>query len=120
MKQEPFQPHPNLSKEINDNIAESELQGGVNIKDFHQYTVLCVRTRSRSYTLLRESTGEWYISGHPTYCPEPTRCYIHGSTWGGSMIKVGYIGRGMHLEFSTDKHPGAITTSTIEEITEVR
>ena len=40
---------------------------------------------------------------------------IHGSSWGGSMLKMGYIGRSMHLEF---RHPvfRIVTTSPILEI----
>ena len=40
---------------------------------------------------------------------------INGSTWGGSMIKSGFIGRGMHMEFA---HPlfEPITTSVIREV----
>jgi hypothetical protein len=41
---------------------------------------------------------------------------IAGSTWGGSMLKLQYVGRGMHLEF---RHPGyatPIVTSPIQEI----
>jgi hypothetical protein len=52
------------------------------------------------------------------YCPQPLLVTIAGSTWGGSMIKVRFIGRGMHLEF---RHPGYLTpivTSIIREIRE--
>ena len=40
---------------------------------------------------------------------------IHGSTWGGSMLKEKYVGRGMYLEFV---HPvyRTITTSRVLEI----
>ena len=64
-----------------------------------------------------EGDGEALISGHPVFCPQPTRVYIHGSTWGGSMLKESFIGRGMHLEFG---HPDglAVTTSAIQEIRE--
>jgi len=42
---------------------------------------------------------------------------IHGSTWGGSMIRERFIGRGMHLEFG---HPDfwRITTSRILDVQE--
>jgi hypothetical protein len=44
---------------------------------------------------------------------------ISGSTWGGSMIKMKFIGRGMRLEFN---HPSyrTITTTKILEIRAVR
>lgn len=118
-------PHPNLSDAINRNIIDSEIEGGVYLKDLTVGTVLSIRTRNSAYTLEVRSTPKadgvkLFISGHQKYCPEPRSAHIYGSTWGGSMIKVGFIGRGMNLEFTTDEHPGIITTSTIQEITEVQ
>lgn len=122
---QPLQPSNHLSPEINRNIAASEIEGGVWLKDLTVGTVLHIRTRNTSYTLEVRSTPkadgvELLLSGHSRYCPEPRPVHIHGSTWGGSMLKVGFIGRGMHLEFTTDEHPGVIVTSTIQDITEVQ
>ncbi len=122
-------PHPNLSKEINDQIAESELQGGVWMKQPHGDAVkdqpylpigknLMVQTVNTTYLIENREDGT-YISGNKKYCPTPTKCNIHGSTWGGSMLKMGWIGVGMHLEFSTDKHPHRITTSEIQDVQEL-
>src|SRR6202795_1267744 len=99
--QEPYKPHQGLSDDINHNIAERELQGGVYLKDLPPFCVLSGRTHNRTYTLTHHpyEPETWFISGHPEYCPEPTKCFVHGSTWGGSCIKIGFIGRGMHLEF---------------------
>jgi hypothetical protein len=41
---------------------------------------------------------------------------IAGSTWGGSMLKLQYVGRGMHLEFRHPHYPTPIITSPIQEI----
>ncbi|MGA2345011.1 MAG: hypothetical protein ABSF93_03330, partial [Candidatus Sulfotelmatobacter sp.] len=41
---------------------------------------------------------------------------IAGSTWGGSMLKLQYVGRGMHLEFRHPLYPTPIITSPIQEI----
>ena len=113
---EPYKPHPNLSKEINDAIAESELQGGVYLKDVPSGRKLIVQTMNTRYELERRG-DEWFIEGNQRFCATPTKCSIHGSTWGGSMIKIGFIGRGMHLEFSTNEYRN-ILTSEIQEVTE--
>jgi hypothetical protein len=112
-----FEPHPNFSDEINRNIIQSEIEGGVHLRDLPPGTVLQVQTRNRMYTIVSESDGYAWISGHPTYCPDPVLVNIHGSTWGGSMIKERFIGRGLHLEFG---HPDfcVITTSRIVDIEE--
>ena len=54
--------------------------------------------------------------GRPQRFPKAVACNIHGSTWGGSMLKMDYIGVGMHLEFHTDGHP-TLTTSEIQSLT---
>ena len=108
---------PNLSDAINRNMIQSEIEGGVHLRDVRPGTVLELETENRFYTIAYEGGGEAWISGHPVFCPEPVLVRIHGSTWGGSMLKEQFIGRGMHLEF---RHPAflPITTSRILEVRE--
>src|SRR4051812_48215276 len=107
-----FEPNQHFSDQVNRNIVRSEIEGGVHLQDVEPGTILEVETENRAYTIRYEGSGQALISGHPVFCPEPTRVTIHGSTWGGSMIISNYIGRGMHLEFG---HPKCtpITTSMI-------
>jgi hypothetical protein len=110
-----FQPHPNLADRINENIVQSEIEGGVYLNHLEPGTVLHVRTLNHDYTILVKGWDQAVISGHPVFCPEPAPVTIHGSTWGGSMLKARYIGRGMHLEFVLpDYEP--IRTSRIVEV----
>jgi hypothetical protein len=115
-----FTPHPNLSDEVNRNIVQSEIEGGVFLEGLPPATVLQIRTQHHFYTarLLGDSLA--MISGHPKYCPKPVQVTIAGSTWGGSMIKSRFIGRGMHLEFHHPAFCGPIVTSPIQEIVERR
>lgn len=113
-----FQPHPNLSDEVNNAIAESELAGGVFLDKLAVGKKLQVETRNTTYTIERREDG-LYISGNAKYCPEPVKCSIPGSNFGGSMLKMNFVGRGMFLEFHTDAHPTVIVTSQIQEVTEV-
>jgi len=110
--------HLNLTPEVNAAIGQSEIEDGVFLKSLPVSAVLSIETQSRTYTLEKRSTSEYFISGHPKYCPSPTLAYIAGSRWGGSMVRVAFVGRGMRLEFSTDAH-GGVLTSAIREITEV-
>jgi len=95
-----FPPHVNLSDAVNRNIVHSEIEGGVHLQDLPPGTVLEVLTQNRAYTILYKGWDQAMISGHPVFCPQPVPVTIHGSTWGGSMIKTRYIGRGMRLEFA--------------------
>jgi hypothetical protein len=113
-----FHPHANLSDEINSNIVQSEVEGGVHLRDVTPGTVLEVQTQNRAYKILYQGWDQALISGHPVFCPEPVPVTIHGSTWGGSMLKSRFIGRGMRLEFG---HPDfePIRTSVILDVREV-
>ncbi len=110
-----FQPHPNLADRVNGNIVQSEVEGGVHLGSLPPGTVLRVETQNHEYTILYQGWDQALISGHPVFCPKPIPVTIHGSTWGGSMLKSRYIGRGMHLEFA---HPDfqPIRTSRILDV----
>lgn len=112
-----FAPHPNLSDRVNRRIVESEIEGGVFLQDLAPATVLEIRTQNHCYTAVMLAENSVLLSGHPEYCPEPTPVIVTGSTWGGSMLKCGFVGRGMHLEFSHPEYR-TITTSRIQDIRE--
>ena len=106
---------PNFSDEINHNIIQSEIEGGVHLNDLPEGAKLEVRTENTTYRLVNCGGRHVMIAGHPEFCPEPVRVQVNGSSWGGSMLKVAFIGRGMHLEFH---HPrfNTVVTSRIVEI----
>lgn len=105
--------HPNLSAEINAALAQSERDGGIWLKDVPSNCGIEVQTQNTLYQIRRLGEG-WEIKGHARFCPDWTPCIISGSTWGGSMLKMGFIGVGMHLEFCSDQH-GRVVTSPIRE-----
>ena len=113
-----FAPHPNLSDEINGRIVQSEVEGGDFLKDLAPDTELHIHTRHHRYKVVFQGESQALISGHPEYCPEPVLVAIAGSTWGGSMLKLRFVGRGMHLEFHHPEYRTPIITSTIQEIRE--
>jgi hypothetical protein len=113
-----FIPHANLSDEVNANIVQSEIEGGVSLGDLPPSTVLEIQTQHHRYTAVFLGESQALLSGHPEYCPEPVLVAIAGSTWGGSMLKLRYIGRGMHLEFCHPEYRTPIVTSRIQEVRE--
>lgn len=113
-----FTPHPNLSDEVNRNIVQSEVEGGVLLSTLPPSTVLQIDTQNHRYTAVLLGGSEALLSGHPEFCPEPVLVAIAGSTWGGTMLKQRYIGRGMHLEFCHPNYRAPIVTSRIQEIRE--
>jgi hypothetical protein len=113
-----FTPHPNLGDAVNHNIVQSEIEGGVFLQDLPSATVLQIETQHHCYTAVLVDESSALISGHPQYCPQPVLVAIAGSTWGGSMLKRRYVGRGMHLEFRHPEYQTPIITSRIKEIRE--
>jgi hypothetical protein len=111
-----FNPHPNLADEVNRSIIQSEIEGGVFLNDLPPSTVLEIQTMHHRYTAVLLGGSEALLSGHPEFCPEPVQVAIAGSTWGGSMLKLQYVGRGMHLEFRHPQYSQPIVTSPIQEI----
>jgi hypothetical protein len=111
-----FRPHPNLSDEVNRSIVQSEIEGGAFLDDLPSETTLEIQTQHRWYTVVHCGRGEAWISGHPAFCPEPVLVRIEGSSWGGSLLKMRYVGRGMHMEFRHPAYRMPIVTSRIVEI----
>ena len=113
-----FAPHPNLGDEVTRNIVQSEIEGGVFLNDLPSATVLQIETQNHCYTAVLVDEGSVLISGHPKYCPQPVLVAIAGSTWGGSLLKRRFVGRGMHLEFRHPEYQAPIVTTRIREIRE--
>ena len=114
-----FRPHPNLSDEVNRHLVQSQIEGGVRVEDLVPGSWLQVKTQNTCYRILILFGAMVLITGHPLFCPRPVLITIHGSTWGGSMLKVRFIGRGMHLEFHHPDYSTPIVTSPIQEIQEL-
>ena len=107
-----------LSDEINARLKKSAADGGVYLKNLKAGDVVTVETRNSTYVIAVADPKERdvVISGG-RFFTEPTKVSINGSTWGGSMLKIGFIGNGMALEIvapTVSDH--RITTSFIENI----
>jgi hypothetical protein len=106
--------HNNLHPQILHNIEQSERDGGLCFDQLQPGDVVRFQTRNTLYTLQVLAEGAT-LQGHCGYCPIPTQFRVHGSTWGGSMLKIGFIGVGMHLEGSFGPKQ-TITTTAIQWI----
>ena len=109
-----FVAHPHLAHSVNHNIIQSEIEGGVHLRDLPPGSAISIQTKNRSYRVVVVGDGTVLISGHPEYCPDPSEVRINGSTWGGSMLKEQFVGRGMHLEFAHPVHRTILTSRIID------
>lgn len=110
--------HQNLSLKIHGDLVQSQVEGGVCLEDLPPGAVLRVATANHVYRLVNHGKGKVLISGHPEFCPSPVLVMLHGSNWGGSLLKSNFIGRGMRLEF---QHPlfQTVITSPILELQQI-
>ncbi|MEX1063866.1 MAG: hypothetical protein WD898_03930 [Candidatus Paceibacterota bacterium] len=111
-------PLPEFGARISQLVAESFLAGGAKLNELRVGSRLAVTTENRTYIIEKRGLDDYYISGHPEFCPEPTKAFNIGSTWGGSMMKCRFVGRDMCLEFRTEEYE-RVSTSLIREVKEI-
>ena len=94
--------------------SSSGIEMGVHMGDLPPGAQLQVSTRHHTYSIEKLTGLNARISGHPEYCAEPVEVLIGGGNWGGSMLKPGYIGRGMRLEFWHPAHKLVATSKVVD------
>jgi len=110
----------NLHPDIVRNIEESKKNGGVQLDKLAVGACLEAQTRNTLYKIKVLENEKYMIEGG-FYFEEPTEASIAGSTWGGSMLKQGWLGIDMYIEFW---HPnnrlgngnGTITTTAVKSL----
>lgn len=103
-------------------LAQAETEGFF-IKDFPGH-VATVRTKRSIYKFIIDENlnvvGQCFKEdgSTPKYLPEPTSIDICGSTWGGSMLKMKYVGVDMFMEvaYGTKDNCSVFTTSRVLSI----
>ncbi len=84
-----------------DGVIEAASQtDGIGLIDVDAFTTLVVRTDNSVYriTILTPHLREVFVQGGKFF-PERTRACLSGSTFGGSCLKMGWVGLGLHMEF---------------------
>jgi hypothetical protein len=88
---------------------------GIDFQSLEIGTTVHVHTRYSSYRLVvtdPESGGALVTGGR--FFLEPTPIRVEGATAGGSAIKAGWIGVGLHLEML--KRTNRVTTSVVRAV----
>ncbi len=96
-------------------IAAVSQADGIGLIDVDAFATLVVRTDNSVYriTILTPHLREVLVQGGKFF-PERTRACLSGSNFGGSCLKMGWVGLGLHMEF----HAGGqwIITSHVRAI----
>ena len=102
-----------------DGFVEAASQaGGVGLTDVDTFTTLVVQTDNSVYqiTILQPHTREVFVQGG-AFFPERTRACLSGSSFGGSCLKIGWVGIGLHMEFVAADRDQWVLTSHVRSIT---
>ena len=89
---------------------------GIGLADVDAFTTLVVQTDNSVYqiTILRPHARDVYVLGG-AFFPVRTRACLNGSSFGGSCLKLGWVGIGLHMEFHAEDQ--WIITSHVRSIT---
>ena len=101
-----------------DGFVEAASQAdGVGLTDVDTFTTLVVQTDNSVYqiTILQPHTREVFVQGG-AFFPERTRACLCGSSFGGSCLKLGWVGIGLHMEFLAKDRDQWVLTSHVRSI----
>ncbi len=98
--------------------ALGEATTGLDLRRLSVRDVIRLRTLNSEYriVLLDPVRGRVKVQGG-SFFTEPTEAVIEGSSFGGALLKVGWIGIGLQLEFVYDPPAGrtqSLITSPVE------
>jgi hypothetical protein len=96
-------------------VDYSAKAGGVHLRELSPFQVVCAKTQNNEYRIvpIDPHRGEVLIQGGQ-YFMQPSEAHFSGSTFGGCMIKVGWIGVGMSMEICADGR--RIVTTPVQSI----
>lgn len=102
--------------------AINEKNDGFKFSELSPNTIIFIKTKSSNYEITYSPSSKTLIKGgtlpdHTTRYPEPQEIEIIGSSWGGNMLKLDWIGKNMCLNFIEKSSGKTITTSLIQELT---
>ena len=95
---------------------EASRRGGVDLVELPALTRLDVRTQNTAYevVVLCPFESKVLVRGGRFFA-EPTESYLCGSSYGGNLLKVSWVGVGMRLEVMREGR--RIVTSTVQSVT---
>ena len=89
---------------------------GIGLADLDPITTLLARTQNSRYQIVvvQPRQKAVLVQGGPFF-PQATRAVLSGSNFGGSLLKVAWVGIGLHMEFRAGDQ--WIITSRVQSIT---
>jgi hypothetical protein len=86
---------------------------GVQLRELEPMEVLLVQTRNSLYRIIVSRGTEVTVQGG-AFFEAPTAAFIDGSGFGGSLIRIGWVGIGLRMEIRAGER--RIITSPVRSI----
>ena len=87
-----------FKKEFLKYLPYMDEENGIDTRKLEPTTKIIVETKNSTYEMeILDDKGNVLVLGGKFFT-EPAKAYFNGSTWGGSMIKVGWVGYKMNME----------------------
>ena len=80
-----------------DGFAAATSGPGLALRQLEPLTAVAVHTRNTQYRIIVSSGDEILIQGG-AFFPDPTPAHFDGSSVGGNLLKLGWIGVGLRME----------------------
>lgn len=110
--------HPNIHPTLSTAIEKAEEDGvGFFIESLKEGDVVMVKTRNSEYSFTIQNIKKsraYMKSNNARFTDEVVT--INGSTYGGSVIKLGWVGTEMSLECYIHSESKTFKTSCVEEV----
>ena len=96
-------------------MAEIEGNDGLDVRQAEPLLAILVRTYNSLYRIIPLQRGDCRVLVEGgQFFPEPTEAHFAGSTFGGSFLKMAWIGTGLHMEINANGQ--RIITSPVKRI----
>ena len=96
--------------------TEVSQSDGIGLADLDPLTTLLVRTANSLYQIVVvQPRGKTVLVQGGPFFPQPTHAVLSGSNFGGSLLRVAWVGIGLHMEFCAGDQ--WIITSRVHAIT---
>ena len=88
-----------IHSEILARFEEQNRLGGIDVRTLPPGTRLVIKTKNSTYDIEVIDGSRVTIRGGRKFS-EATECWFNGSTWGGSVLRQGWVGYGMRMELA--------------------
>jgi len=96
-----------------DGFAQATSGPGLVLRELDPLTELTIETRNTHYRIVVSRDADVIIHGG-AFFPTPTHAHVEGSSLGGNLLKVGWIGVGLRMEIVADGR--RIVTTAVRSI----